>query len=240
MSLREKIDNNGYVVVKNVLDKNDLEHAMELFKDTVSLEEVGGFDFAQTHSSFSNYLRNHNKIKSKFIEIWDTNDLLPSLDCPIVWFSSSIPIIENLHVDQNPYWKRGFHCIQGMIHLSTTKIGGLQIIPKTNTLQFQNKLIKLYPQIINTKEDWLELNVDIPTKLSPVRIPSIAGDMIFWDSRTVHGAYIHNVNDKRPRISFPICMMPLIDISEEVIKKREQAIQENKTLTHWVNKATIH
>tara|TARA_Y100000817_G_scaffold293867_2_gene267230 strand:+ start:6161 stop:6871 length:711 start_codon:yes stop_codon:yes gene_type:complete len=236
--MKKTIKREGYLVVKGVLDETGIKRAMDLFTKHDNTEIVGGFDFESTHSPFSNYLRSHPKIVKQFADFWGTDDLLPSLDSPIVWHDGA-PVIEGLHVDQNPYWKRGFKCLQGMVHLSTTDVGGLQIVPRTNTAGVQNKLVRLYPYIKKTKDDWLEL-ADNPSRRAEVKIPCVAGDMVFWDSRSVHGAYIGDAGDERPRISFPICMMPRAMVSEEVLKKRKEAIRKGITLTHWVNKAELH
>lgn len=52
------------------------------------------------------------------------------------WIDSDwTPRVENLHVDQNPYFKKGLKCVQGMIPLKRVReneVGGLMVVPKTN------------------------------------------------------------------------------------------------------------
>ena len=238
MNIREKILTNGYTIIHNVLDKDEIKHALSLLPINQYSDDIGGFNFSLTHSTFSNYLRNHPNIKKVFADIWNTTDLISSLDCPIIW--KTIPLIENIHVDQNPHYKKGFYCVQGMIHLTDTTLGGLQIVPNTNTDDVQKHLCKTYPHIKQTKEDWLELYSDDPFYSNAIQIPCKAGTMILWDSRTLHGAYINNSKDLVARISFPICMLPANKLSEKFLLNREKIIKENKTLNHWANEITNH
>jgi hypothetical protein len=54
------------------------------------------------------------------------------------------PYVENLHIDQNPVSKKGFHCVQGMIPLIDVQEGGpggLQVVPDTNNDKTQQEII---------------------------------------------------------------------------------------------------
>ena len=88
--MKKTIKSEGYLVVKGVLDEGDIKQAMDLFTKHDNTEIVGGFDFESTHSSFSNYLRSHPKIVEQFANFWGTDDLLPSLDSPIVWHDGAL------------------------------------------------------------------------------------------------------------------------------------------------------
>jgi hypothetical protein len=49
-----------------------------------------------------------------------------------------------MHVDQNPFFKKGFHCVQGMVPLidvTNQGAGGLQVVPETNNDSVQQYLI---------------------------------------------------------------------------------------------------
>ena len=40
-----------------------------------------------------------------------------------------------MHIDQNPHFKKGFKCVQGMIPLKRVRkneVGGLMVVPHTN------------------------------------------------------------------------------------------------------------
>jgi hypothetical protein len=101
------------------------------------------------HSKASWYIRTHTQVKSAFAKIWSTPELITSFDTFISWRpwwnekSNKCwdPYVENLHIDQNPYHKRGFHCVQGMVPLldvSSEGAGGLQVVPNTNNDKTQD------------------------------------------------------------------------------------------------------
>lgn len=96
-------------------------------------------------------------------------------------------------MDQNPHYKRGFHCVQGMIPLievSADNVGGLQVVPQTNNDATQDEIIKRYPWVKNGKSDWVELKFNDPFRGKAMLVECKAGDLIFFDSRTIHGGKI--------------------------------------------------
>ena len=51
-------------------------------------------------------------------------------------------MVENLHLDQNPYHKQGLKCVQGMIPLRNVRkdeAGGLMVVPDSNNNESQKK-----------------------------------------------------------------------------------------------------
>lgn len=68
------------------------------------------------------------------------------------------PVVENLHVDQSPAKRKGKHCVQGMIPLYpvTKQVGGLQVVPKSNTEESQEYLSNRYGYRANG--DFLQIN----------------------------------------------------------------------------------
>ena len=56
------------------------------------------------------------------------------------------PVSEGLHIDQNPFYKPGMHCVQGMIPLEdvTLETGGLEVVPGSNSRKAQKYLRKHY------------------------------------------------------------------------------------------------
>lgn len=114
-------------------------------------------------------------------------------------------------------------------------------------------------------DDWMEIDPNDSLVLdngeSILACLLGAGDMMLWDSRTVHcsypGNYKINEIETPPNISSSnlkeealsskttskliraatlVCMMPAKHISEDILKMRIQAVEQSRTLTHWVNK----
>merc|ERR1712124_145771 len=115
------------------------------------------------------YLRSIPQVQDVFRKIWRTNELICSLDTAICWRpwwanpdmekESWLPSVERLHCDQNPFFKHGFHCVQGMLVLcSVTPItGGLQVAPRTHGDVSQARLRMDYPSLEVDPDDWCEL-----------------------------------------------------------------------------------
>merc|ERR1712096_171019 len=93
------------------------------------------------HTDASWFIRAHPRVNQAFATIWGTEDLLTSFDTFICWrpwwdeelmekWKYQKPYVERLHIDQNPFRKRGRHCVQGMIPLFPVnrEVGGLQVI----------------------------------------------------------------------------------------------------------------
>ena len=72
----------------------------------------------------------------------------------------------------------------------TTETGGLQVIPDTNTDEIQHYLQKHYPKAAESKSDWLKLRKKDSLQGMGTLVECKAGDMILWDSRTIHGGLI--------------------------------------------------
>jgi hypothetical protein len=95
--------------------------------------------YGGAHSRASWFLRSLPAVKTTFSKIYNTPNLISSFDTFIAWRpwwhnKSWTPYVENLHVDQNPSAKPGFHCVQGMIPLyKVDEVGGLMVVPNSHT-----------------------------------------------------------------------------------------------------------
>lgn len=125
------------------------------------------------HTKASWFIRTHPKVKKTFKTIYDTPQLITSFDTFICWrpwwneVSNKAwdPYVENLHTDQNPYHKKGFKCVQGMLPLidvTAEGAGGLQVVPNTNNDICQQDLVERYPGTKGSSSDWVELRNNDP------------------------------------------------------------------------------
>jgi len=226
------------------------------------------------HSAAAWYLRTRPAIQEAFARVWEVKqeELLSSFDTFIVWRpwwddgngtyqTSWTPCVENLHVDQNPHYKKGLQCVQGMVPLLPVRkeIGGLQVVPNTNTAEQQAEFVKRYPMTKLDRDDWLELNNNDPIIGTGQFIEADPGDLILWDSRTVHGGFVgpgpvsnspamaestasesKQANTELARMSFTVCMTPASKASQQVIQQRCEAFQKGRCLTHWPHEFHPH
>ena len=99
------------------------------YKKYGTLKSNGG-----PHQPAAWYLRGLPAVKQVFASIYNTEDLIVSMDGIILWRPWSNdetrrPTATRLHVDQNPATKPGFQCVQGMLPLYpvTPSVGGMNI-----------------------------------------------------------------------------------------------------------------
>jgi ectoine hydroxylase-related dioxygenase (phytanoyl-CoA dioxygenase family) len=126
--------------------------------------------------------------------VWSTTDLLVSMDAVIAWRpwrldESWRPQTEGLHMDQNPFTKPKLECVQGMMPLIdvTAHSGGLQVVPRSHSEEVQARLRESYS---GWGGDWCPLRNDDTMTARAVLLLASAGDLILWDSRTVHGGMV--------------------------------------------------
>lgn len=109
-------------------------------------------------------------------------------------------------------------------------------------------------------EDWMEIDPNDAELLNPNSILTCLlnpGDMILWDSRTVHcsnprsqeatnNQVINNesllVNESAHgllRAAAAVCMMPASNADASIFQQRRVAVDQKRTLTHWANKVAL-
>ena len=107
----------------------------------------------------------------------------------IIFFLLSAPSL-NLHIDQDPFKKRGFHCVQGMVpFLDVTKdIGGLKLVPRSHTEEIQEEIRQETSHQMFSR-DFVNVS-DEKYRPDAVVVEAKVGDLILWDSRVIHGSQV--------------------------------------------------
>ena len=70
----------------------------------------------------------------------------------------------------------------------TKQVGGLQVVPKSNTDEVQTHLKTAYPFASNG--DFVQLNPNDKYIGTGKLLIVEPGSLILWDSRTIHGGYV--------------------------------------------------
>lgn len=265
----------GSVVLRSVLSQEEVRRATELFWEWLEALGSGvrrddpstwqdknwpgsgaiGFcvSYGGCHSHASWFIRTRPRVKAAFASIWSTPNLIASFDTFICWRpwwskfaqSSWTPFVENLHCDQNPVAKRGFHCVQGMVPLVDVRsdgAGGLQVVPRTNNDRTQDELASRYKLAALSGSDWLELSPSDRYVGQGQLLECRAGDLILFDSRSIHGgsvnaapspAFMEAHEGQLVRLAMTVTMVPKDLASPEVRAKRLGAFQNRIGLTHW-------
>jgi len=263
------LEANGYVVIKQVADQSCVDTARDLFwnyfqdADGVDRNDSSTWkswrvdhrgivtDAEVIQSAGAWYVRGLPKVKQVFSVLWNTTDLIVSMDSLLLWKpwwieSSWRPKTEGLHMDQNPFQKPNRDCVQGMVSLYdvTTVTGGLEVVPKSHLPEAHAGLKQRHP-FWNGRGDFCVLDrYDIlskPTKL----LTAQAGDLILWDSRTLHGGLVGTgeVTPETPsqiaRMSQTVCMLPRDRATANVLAKRKVGFTNGHGFTHWPNEIRI-
>lgn len=208
---RTHLEDNGYVVINDVMDADQLIHARELmwqFLETRCPDIVrndpatwetprwpaqpsNGIVSAGGQSQVSWFTRVLPKVRETFAALWRDDNLLCSFDTFNVfrpWHNK--PELKTMggwfHVDQN--WARlpNMECVQGLVTLldadSTT--GGLTVIPASHK-EFEPIAQRM--GVSAGRGHFIPIDVRDPVRKLPIKLVTArAGSLLLWDSRTVH------------------------------------------------------
>lgn len=107
-------------------------------------------------------------------------------------------------------------------------VGGLEVIPDTSNDKHQEDMIARYPRLAYSKHDFAPLNSKDPLQGKGQLVRANPGDLILWDSRTIHGGVVgegYGADQECPlgesdlaRLSFTICMTPKAWATQEVLQ----------------------
>lgn len=204
------------------------------------------------HSAAQWFIRSIPNVKRSFAAIWDDDDLLVSFDGMALWRPPEVdPAWRTtrggswMHIDQHPIGRPGFHCVQGLVSLlpASPATGGNVVVPRSHRLfeaipdRYTERLARIPSSI-----DHFRFPADDPQLAAtpPIMCHLDAGDMLLWDSRTIHCstpgepiASDHGHADELVRAVSLVCMMPRARSNERVIAKRRAAITNRTSTTNW-------
>lgn len=145
------------------------------------------------------------------------------------------PRTEGLHIDQNPWNKPSRCCVQGMVPLIdvTRKSGGLQVVPDSH----MDMELKSRHRHWNGAGDFCTLFGNDPLQKRATLLLANAGDLILWDSRTVHGGLVGTGDPisqgKLARLTQTVCMVPRKWATPQVLQWRRECFEQGVGTTHW-------
>ncbi|CZT45027.1 uncharacterized protein RSE6_05300 [Rhynchosporium secalis] len=158
-----------------------------------------------TINTFSTYGIAHEKfiwgarmepgVLKVFEEVWGTSELLVSFDSLNVTFPNRRDVPRKQaweHVDQSPL-RKGVSCVQGIINLSEAgpEDGGLMCYPGSHLLSEEFFDTQTDARTW-TRKDWYKFSKEElewftwKKGLKPLKVCAEPGDLIIWDSRTIH------------------------------------------------------
>lgn len=240
---KQHLDDKGYVVIPNVLSQDEVDAALEMFKewqatipnhDTIhsKCDPHGIYKHHQAgHQEHAWYIRTRPKVKQVFSELWNTSKLVVSFDGSC-WIPKNITAKDSFwcHSDQAPKDK-GLVCYQSVIGLTDNRERSLVVWKGTHKIHYD-----YFRGRKNQSEAWQKIPIEDEERLKPLRrvlhIPP--GAMAIWDSRTFHQNQYGSLNCEERYVQY-VCMLPKNHIknTDKMQAKRLKYFKERRTTSHW-------
>jgi hypothetical protein len=258
---------------RGVVDPSRRRSLLQNFPKSVE----GGIQpfYGSGHSTLAWFVRGHPHVRQVFASLHNcsSRDLLASLDGIILWpdplhcesgdgEGMKISDAGWFHVDQNPRHRPGREGVQGLVNLLPVSraTGGNTLVahshvlfPDHYTARDAHDASTFYEQRLDEvgSDDWLEIDPTDAVLLDPSAILMLElgqGDVLLWDSRTVHCSYPPDpeVAAERTvpstsgllRAATLVNMVPAGSVASRATRfARHEASAHMRTLTHGVNKA---
>jgi hypothetical protein len=197
--------------------------------------------YAVEHERFTWEARMEPGVVKTFEELWGTEELLVSFDA----LNITLPNQKDKptlgawqHVDQSP-WRRGLHCVQGIINLSESgpDDGGLLVYPGSH------KLVETFFDQEVDKKSWIsrdyyqfseeQLKWFVERGVKPLKVCASPGDLILWDSRTIHQGTEPLAISNVVRTVIYVAYTPAKMANPEALTKKANIFKAWKGTTHW-------
>ena len=180
-------------------------------------------------------------VLSAFATLWGTEELLVSFDSLNITFPNRTDVPQKLpweHIDQSPL-RRGKCCVQGIINLSTSgpEDGGLLVYPGSHLLTrefFDTQTDKSMWESLDYYHfpaEQLEWFADKGIK--SVKVCAEPGDLLLWDSRTIHYGAEPSEKGTRIRTAIYAAFTPAKWATEETLDVKRAIFESWGTTTHW-------
>ncbi len=231
------------------IDRNNSETWVEYLKlypkHSMLLQQYG-----VGHSQFVWDIRQNPKVVNIFSELWNVkNDELitsfdgasfhfPPEDTHRGWYRQTW-----YHTDQS-YLRPDFECIQSWITGYDVDEGDATLAFMENSNNYHKEFQETFN--INDKSDWYrhtreEQSFYEKKGCTEKRIKCKAGDMVLWDSRTIHCGTepLKNRKHKKLRNVIYICMKPRKFATNANLNKKQKAFNELRMTTHSPEKSKL-
>lgn len=259
---RDELATQGYTVVKGAIPLGRAQQYqqkafewMQSFDSGLDFKNASTWDierlpiqtklntyehYSVVHEKFMWEARMEPGVLEAFAKVWGTDELLVSFDSLNITLPNLKPVRDPWpHVDQAPR-KRGLHCVQGIINLSHAgpKDGSLIVIPGSHRQIEEFFDTKTDPSTWEWKDNryfskddmaWFEQR-----GIKPVKVLAEPGDLILWDSRTIHwGGEPEPAKSDVVRTVIYAAYAPAKMASPEALTEKKKVFSLNGATTHW-------
>lgn len=236
----------AYDGVRSFSDRLDFDNPDTWVQDNLPLHNkirvYNGYCIA--HEKFMWDARMEPGVLDAFSRLWGTEELLTSFDVLNVTFPNrkDLPLRKPWqHIDQRPS-KRGVHCVQGIINLSTSgpEDGGLVVYPgshKYNDEFFDSHPEKSRGNLLADRDVYLfddnELAWFQERGLQPHKVCAEPGDLLMWDSRVIHYGSDPTEKSTQIRAAIYATYLPASLASPQQLELKKQVFEQYGSTTHW-------
>jgi len=196
--------------------------------------------YSIAHEKFYWEARTEPGLIDAFAKLWGTDKLLVSFD----GFNITLPAEQHPkseawpHVDQSPL-RKGMQCVQGILNLAPNgpQDGGLIVMKGSSAVSE-----RFFKENIATEKtswgpaDWY--GFDSPQVewfknkgCEFVKVCADQGDLILWDSRTIHYNCLPESNTVRSVLY--MCYTPAAYANAEDLKTKAMLFDKRMSTTHW-------
>jgi len=244
-TIKELLDENGYVVIPNVLSKKNIERATKMVLDWESkipdlmkshkvIDFNGIYKFHEVgHQEHAWLLRTRPEIQDIFKYLWDTKELTVSYDglCHIPKDYKKKDSCWT-HTDQAPC-KEGLKCYQGFVSLTNNEERTFVVYKGSHRLH-RNYCVER--NLTKNTKNWLKIEPKyletIAEKKKVVKVK--AGSLVLWDSRTFHQNQYGKPNSEERIVQY-VCYLPKNNPlnTKTMREKHKKYFQERRTTSHW-------
>lgn len=201
------------------------------------------YKYRVSHEKFFWDIRQEEGFRKPFEQLWGTNELLVSFDALNITFPNRADHISREfwpHVDQSPF-RSGLSCVQGIANLSEAgpKDGGLMVYKGSHKL-LEKFLVEIYGEENWKPEDIVKISKEhlewfVQNGAEKYKVVAEPGDLILWDSRTIHYGQEPDKDSDVIRTITYISYSPAEFATEENLKKKKQAFENWNGTSHWAH-----
>ncbi|KFA71550.1 hypothetical protein S40288_06831 [Stachybotrys chartarum IBT 40288] len=197
--------------------------------------------YGVAHEKFMWDARMEPGVLDAFATSWGTDQLLASFDSLNVTFPNGKNVPRKTpweHVDQSPL-RRGLHCVQAILNLSPAgpEDGGLVVYLGSHAL---------FDEFFDTqtdKRDWNTLDRCLfsveqlqwfkDRGVHPLKVCADIGDLIIWDSRTIHYGAEPTEKSSQTRTVIYSAYTPARLAAPDQLALKKQVFEAYGGTTHW-------
>lgn len=241
--MERELQENGFVVIPNILPEDDYNRFETLFWDDMSkvIPDLNKDDkttwnfprgvkgiirsYGISQSDACWFIRTRPNIKAQWEKLYKTSELCVSMDS-IIFKPKKSKIDPWFHRDQDPDQERPSY--QGIYYhfASGGKDAGTILVPKSHTY---SDVWETTPHSENFLHVPDELQKEMLSKAVKPVIPK--NSLLIFNSRTIHastGGKTYNT-----RLTMCVCYAPKEWRNEETLKKKKTAYAKGQSCAHW-------